>query len=76
MSFHNQLLGEMVSCQLEAAIRRESETEGIVGNPAVGDFLEERLFGPGALYHWHELLTRATGEALDSRHFLEAYVQS
>jgi hypothetical protein len=36
----------------------------IVDQPAVGDFLRERLYGPGQSVRWDELVERATGAPL------------
>jgi len=38
-------------------------------NKAVGDFMKERVFGPGARYSWNELTQRATGAELNAKAF-------
>ena len=60
--YQNYLLGELVASQLQAALR--ARFGGIVGRPAVGEFLCEEVFGPGWSVRWDELIERATGAPL------------
>lgn len=41
----------------------------------LGRFLQERVFAPGALWRWPELVRRATGEPLTARYFAEELTQ-
>lgn len=77
--YHNYLLGELLASQLDGRLRRiaamRSRPGGIYnGVPAVGEFLRERVFAPGALYRWDELIERATDEPLTPRYFIEQFV--
>ncbi|MCS7260912.1 MAG: M2 family metallopeptidase [Anaerolineae bacterium] len=75
--YHNYLLGEMIASQLRAAIEREvlkgEERAGqrFVSDPAVGSYLRERVFQPGALRHWQDALAYATGEHLQPHYFVQ-----
>ncbi len=71
--YHNYVFGELMASQLAVAL--ESPTaKGMLGNPATGEFLRERLFRPGASRSWRETLRHATGGPLDPRHFVAQYV--
>ena len=73
--YHNYMMGQLFACQVHAAIAREvlhtSEPANAVytNNKAVGDFMKERVFGPGARYSWNELTKRATGAELNAKAF-------
>jgi peptidyl-dipeptidase A len=75
--YHNYLLGELIASQ----VRDEIEQSVLGGNgevdrrfvtePAVGHYLSERVFRPGASRHWQETLAYATGERLQAGYFVE-----
>jgi peptidyl-dipeptidase A len=65
--YHNYLLGAVLSCQLQSEI--EAECGGLVGNRGVGEWLTERLFRPGHLLRWDELIEQATGRPLAADDF-------
>ncbi len=64
--YHNYLLGEMMGSQMRDYIK-SNISEDIL-NKNVGEFFVEKIFKPGALYRWDELLKRATGESLNPTH--------
>jgi peptidyl-dipeptidase A len=73
--YHNYLLGELMASQISAHARREVPAgRSIAGQPSVGRFLRERIFGPGATLDWNELLVHATGEGLTPRFFVADFV--
>jgi peptidyl-dipeptidase A len=78
--YHNYLMGEMMASQLLSAMSRdlysgEHFTEiDTCGNPAVGAWLKERIFAPGASVHWSQLIEEATKEPLTPRYFVEEYL--
>jgi peptidyl-dipeptidase A len=65
--YHNYLLGAVLSCQLEKEIF--TDCGGLVGNRGVGEWLTERLFRPGDLMRWDELIEHATGRPLGANDF-------
>lgn len=71
--YHNYVFGELMASQLAAALASPA-VGGMLGNPAAGRFLTERLFAPGATRSWDETLRHATGEPLDPRHFVTQFV--
>ena len=76
--YQNYLLGELMASQLSARMIRDAadpaeDTRG-EGGRALGMFLEERVFAPGASLRWDKLLVRATGEPLQPRYFVEEFV--
>jgi len=50
--------------------RLTEEGGGIVGRPAAGRWLIDRIFSPGASLDWRALVEKATGEALNPRYFV------
>jgi peptidyl-dipeptidase A len=68
--YHNYELGHLMAAQLRK--RLQDKAGGIVGRPAAGRWLVERVFSPGASLDWRSLIERATGEPLNPRYFIEA----
>ncbi|MCS7015116.1 MAG: M2 family metallopeptidase [Gemmatales bacterium] len=72
--YHNYMLGEMFACQLHHAIAREvlrttPDKALYVHRKEVGDFLKQKVFGPGRSMTWQELTRFATGEDLSPQAF-------
>ena len=80
--YHNYLLGEMMASQVHEHIVREILHAGdawsvtYVDHPEVGAYLRERVFGPGTLYSWNELVKRATGSPLAPKAFAAQFVSA
>ena len=79
--YHNYMMGELLASQLhnhivhEVLMLKSDEGVSYVGQREVGDFMREKVLGPGAVYHWNEMITRATGEALTPKYFVEQFVK-
>lgn len=75
--YHNYMMGEMFAAQVHHAIAREvlggsDPFKAVyVGNKAVGEFLKERVFGPGRGMTWNDLTRHATGEPLGAKALAE-----
>ncbi len=73
--YHNYMMGELFACQVHAAIARELQLDGeprnaiYTTNPAVGRFMNEKVFAPGRLLSWNQLTKFATGELLNAKAF-------
>jgi len=72
--YQSYMLGQLFASQVHHAIARhvlksEPATAIYVGNPAVGRFMRERVFGPGCTLDWNQLTRHATGEELNSKAF-------
>ena len=65
--YHCYLYGHLVASQLAATLERVCG--GLVGRPAAGVFLRERIFAPGQSLRWDRLIEQATGEPLTASHF-------
>ena len=65
--YHNYLLGELYAAQLRARMERDA-----LSGPAIGAFMRDAVFAPGATLQWHELVRRSTGEDLAPRYFAGA----
>ncbi|MGD2094968.1 MAG: M2 family metallopeptidase [Phycisphaerales bacterium] len=79
--YHNYMLGELLASQLHNRIVHEvlklesDENVSYVGQRQAGDFLTKNVFEAGALYHWNEMIERATGEPLTPKYFVAEFVK-
>jgi peptidyl-dipeptidase A len=79
--YHNYTLGELLASQLHHHIvsnilRLESDKEvSYVELSEVGDFLRKKVFETGAIYHWNDMIERATGEPLTTKYFITQFVE-
>ena len=68
--YHNYQMGELFASQMHhyivENITRSGDlaTDSYTGCPEVGRWLSEKIFAPGKLYPWNEMISRATGEKL------------
>jgi peptidyl-dipeptidase A len=78
--YHNYVLGELLASQLEHHIKTKilsvaANTKVSYANDArIGRYLRRYVFGPGARYHWQDMIRLATGEELTPRYFVEQFV--
>jgi len=79
--YHNYMLGELLASQLHHHIVHnvlglESDRNvSYVGEKALGEYLRENVFGPGARYHWNDMIARATGEPLTAKYFVRQFIE-
>jgi peptidyl-dipeptidase A len=75
------MMGELLASQLhnhivqKALMLKSDEDVSYVGHKEVGNFIREKVLGPGAAYHWNEMIRRATGEPLTPKYFVEQFVK-
>ncbi len=79
--YHNYMMGELLASQLhnhivhKVLMLKSDEGVSYVGDRRVGDYLRGKVLQPGALYHWNEMIERATGELLTPKYFVEQFVK-
>jgi peptidyl-dipeptidase A len=74
--YHNYLLGELLASQLHYyLIDNITKNSTLAGNKAVGDYLKEKIFMPGARYYWNDMIEKATGEKLTAKYYAKQFVQ-
>jgi peptidyl-dipeptidase A len=74
--YHNYLLGEMLASQLYSYIASNvSKNQSFVGEKAVGTYLKEKVFMPGARYDWNVMIEKATGEKLTAKYYAKQFVE-
>jgi peptidyl-dipeptidase A len=74
--YHNYLLGELLASQFYMYITTNvAKTRSFAGEKAVGDYLREKVFMPGARYYWNDMIERATGEKLTAKYYAKQFVQ-
>jgi peptidyl-dipeptidase A len=66
--YHNYELGHLLAAQMRK--RLVEEAGGIVGRPAAGRWLIDRIFTLGCSLDWRGLIQQATGEPLNPRYFV------
>jgi len=78
--YHNYLLGEMLASQLHHFIVKnvlELESDintSYVNQKDIGNYLRQRVFEVGSIYHWNEMIKQATSEKLTPKYFIEDFV--
>ena len=74
--YHNYLLGELLASQLYYYITTNvTKSQSFVGEKAVGDYLREKVFMPGARYYWNDMIEEATGEKLTAKYYSKQFVE-
>ena len=79
--YHNYMLGELLASQLHHTIvhkilrLKSDENVSYVGQAKAGAFLQKTVFEAGDLYHWNEMIERATGEPLTAKYFVAQFVK-
>lgn len=79
--YQNYMLGELLASQLHHHIvhnvfKLDSDDDvSYVGDDTLGDYLRREVLAPGALYHWNDMIERATGEPLTPKYFVEQFVE-
>ena len=79
--YHNYMLGELLASQLHNRIVHEvlmlesDKNVSYVSQKKAGDFLRKKVFQVGNVYHWDEMIERATGEPLTPKYFVRQFVK-
>ncbi len=74
--YHNYLLGELLASQLYCYLTANiTKKQSLVGDKAVGNFLREKVFYPGARYSWNDMIEKATGEKLTAKYYAKQFVE-
>jgi len=79
--YHNYMLGELFASQLHMYITRHIyktkkwQTVTYVNNPKVGEFLKEKVFKPGKIYPWNQMIEKATGSKLKVDFFAQQFLE-
>ena len=79
--YHNYMLGELLASQLHHTLvhkilkLKSDENVSYVGQQKAGAFLQKEVFEAGDLYHWNEMIDRATGEPLTAKYFVAQFVK-
>lgn len=79
--YHNYMLGELLASQwhaylVENVLRADPDTDvSYIADPRVGMYFKDRVFGPGAVYHWNDMIQRSTGRTLSAEDFIGQFVR-
>lgn len=72
--YHNYQLGELFASQMHFYIVNNITKSGdikhdtYIGKKEIGEWINEKVFRPGATYQWNEMIERATGEKLTAKY--------
>lgn len=78
--YHNYMLGELLASQwhhhLISSVLKTKDARDVsyIGDPRIGEYFKREVFGPGARYHWNEMIRRSTGQPLTAKYFLLQFV--
>ncbi len=74
--YHNYLLGDLLASQFYSFITTNiSKNPSFAGDKAVGTYLREKIFMPGARYKWNDMIEKATGEKLTAKYYAKQFVE-
>jgi peptidyl-dipeptidase A len=76
--YHNYQMGQLFASQVHHALCRDvlkaaPAEANYTGNPAVGQWMKDKVFAPGRRYAWNDLTRHATGEPLAAKAFAEDF---
>jgi len=78
--YHNYLMGELLASQfahtIGSQVLRVSDPyeADFALNPKVGKYFRDKVFTPGAVYFWNDMVERATGEKLTAKYYADQFV--
>ncbi len=70
--YQNYMIGNLIAAQLRNYLEENVTRGPFYENEVAGRYLLESFFGPGARENWRDTVLRATGEPLDTRHFVRS----
>ena len=77
--YHNYQMGELFASQMRhyivESITRSGDPvfDSFTGCREVGKWLNKKIFAPGKLYPWNEMISRATGEKLTAAYWANEF---
>ncbi len=79
--YQNYMLGELLASQLyyfikEKVLSSEEPYDAFNNRKEAGDYLKNLFFLYGSLYHWNELIEKATGEKLNTDYYINQFVKN
>ncbi len=73
--YHNYLLGELFASQLSKVIYDKFGKGAFVDNPKLGEFLKEKVFGPGREMRWDKFIKFATGTKFSPKFYADEFIE-
>lgn len=79
--YHNYMLGELLASQWHHHFvydifgLKTDKGVSYVGDKRIGRFFRQKVFGPGAVYPWNDMIKRSTGHYLTPEYFVEQFVK-
>jgi len=78
--YHSYLMGYLLASQFTDALGRsvlgsaDPYSLSFANDPRIGKYFVDKVYRPGSLYPWNEMIERATGEKLTSAFYAKQYV--
>jgi peptidyl-dipeptidase A len=79
--YHSYLMGELMASQVHNYLVNNIPTldsdrnVSYVNQPKVGRYIRKNILAPGSIYHWNDMIERATGEPLTPKYFVTEFVK-
>jgi peptidyl-dipeptidase A len=79
--YHNYMLGELLASQWHHYFvhnvfgLKSDKAVSYVGDKRIGNFFREKVFAPGAVYYWNDMIECCTGEKLTPNYYVEQFVK-
>jgi len=77
--YHNYMIGELFAAQINHYIGKNILKQESVknldysGHKEIGNYLISKIFSPGAVYKWDELIKNSTGEDLNPEYWVKEF---
>lgn len=77
--YHNYLIGELFASQINNSIaknilkKKSSRNLDYSDSREIGKYLKSKIFLPGAIYKWDELIKHSTGEKLNPKYWINDF---
>ena len=79
--YHNYMMGELLASQWHHYFvynifgLKTDKGVSCVGDKRIGQFFRRKVFGPGAVFTWNDMIKRSTGQFLTPKYFVEQFVK-
>jgi peptidyl-dipeptidase A len=75
------MLGELLASQLHDTLVHKvlkltsDKSMSYIGQKKAGAYIRNKVLEAGNVYHWNEMIERATGEPLTAKYFVAQFVE-
>ena len=79
--YHNYLMGALLASQINSYVTKnilktkDVNSQSYFGKKDVGTYFKQKIFTPGRSLYWDDMITKATGEKLTPKYYMEQFVK-